>query len=66
LRALPEAAFERARKLSRQTTPQFGTRTADLLHVAAALEVGATGFFGFDLQQRKLAEAAGLKINPLP
>ena len=66
LRALPEAAFERARKLSRQITPQFGTRTADLLHVAAALELGASGFFSFDLQQRKAAQAAGLKLNPLP
>jgi hypothetical protein len=66
LRALPEASFARARKLSRQTTPQLGTRTADLLHVAAALELGANFFFSFDLQQRKAALAAGMKINPLP
>lgn len=65
LRALPESAFERARQLSRQLTPKLGTRTADLLHVAAALELRATGFFSFDLQQRKMAEAAGLKLNPL-
>jgi predicted nucleic acid-binding protein len=66
LRALPEAAFARARRLSCQTTPQLGTRTADLLHVAAALELGANLFFSFDLQQRKAALAAGLKLNPLP
>ena len=38
--ALPASAFDRARQLSRQLTPQLGTRTADLLHVAAALEFG--------------------------
>lgn len=65
LRALPESAFERARQLSRQLTPKLGTRTADLLHVAAALELRATGFFSFDLQQRRMAEASGLKLNPL-
>ncbi len=63
---LPEAAFVRARALSRQLTPKLGTRTADLLHVAAALELGATGFYTFDLNQRKAAQSAGLKTNPLP
>ena len=33
--ALPGSAFERARQLSRQLTARFGTRTADLLHVAS-------------------------------
>ena len=66
LRALPESAFERARQLSRQLTPKLGTRTADLLHVAAALELGASGFFSFDMQQRKMAQAAGLTLNSLP
>jgi predicted nucleic acid-binding protein len=66
LRSLPEPAFERARQLSRQMTLQLGTRSADILHVAAALEMSASHFFSFDLQQRKMAEAAGLKLNPLP
>jgi predicted nucleic acid-binding protein len=66
LRALPEPAFERAGQLSRNLTAKLGTRTADLLHVAAAVELGASGFFSFDLRQRKTAEAAGLKVNPLP
>jgi predicted nucleic acid-binding protein len=66
LRTLPEPAFERARQLSRELTAKLGTRTADVLHVAAALELGAEGFFSFDGQQRKMAEAAGLKINPSP
>ena len=66
LRELPEPAFERARQLSRELTHKLGTRTADLLHVAAAVELKATGFFSFDLQQRKMAQAAGLKLNRWP
>ncbi len=66
LRPLPESAFDRARKLSKQSTAQLGTRTADILHIAAALEFGATGFFSFDLQQRKMAQAAGLRLFPMP
>ena len=66
LRALPDAAFERAKVLSRQQTPKLGTRTADLLHVAAAVELGAVSLFSFDLQQRKMAQAAGLKLNRWP
>ncbi|HEX4032317.1 MAG TPA: type II toxin-antitoxin system VapC family toxin [Terracidiphilus sp.] len=65
-RELPEAACARAHKLSKLLTATLGTRTADLLHVAAAVESGATGFFSFDLQQRKMAQAAGLKLNRWP
>jgi predicted nucleic acid-binding protein len=63
LRPLPELVFERARQLSGQTTARLGTRTADLLHVAAALELGADSIYSFDRQQRKLAQAARLKLN---
>jgi len=63
LRPLPEQALDRARELSRQTTAMLGTRTADLLHVAAALEMGAESLYSFDKQQRKLAHAVRLKIN---
>ena len=63
LRPLPEQVFERASQLSRQTTARLGTRTADLLHVAAALELAADYLYSFDQQQRKLARAVGLKIN---
>jgi predicted nucleic acid-binding protein len=58
-----DAFFERARQLSRQTTAKLGTRTADLLHVAAALELGADYFYSFDRQQRKLAQSVRLKLN---
>lgn len=66
LASLPPEAFARTRALSRQLTPRLGTRTADLLHVAAALELGADAFFTFAVQQRKAAIAAGLKTNPAP
>jgi predicted nucleic acid-binding protein len=63
LRHLSEQTFDRARQLSRQTTPKLGTRTADLLHVAAALELEAEWLYSFDKQQRKLAQAVRLKVN---
>jgi len=63
LRGLPEPIFERARQLSQQTTAKLGTGTADLLHVAAALELGADFLHSFDQQQRKLAHAVRLKLN---
>ncbi len=63
LRSLPDQAFERAQVLSRQTTARLGVRTADLLHVAAALELGADRFYSFDQQQRKLAPLVHLKLN---
>jgi predicted nucleic acid-binding protein len=65
LKALPEGVYGRARQLSRQTTSRLGTRTADLLHVAAALELGSERFYSFDRQQRKLAQALKLKLNSL-
>jgi len=63
LRPLPDPVFERARQLSRETTARLGTRAADLLHVAAALELGAASLYSFDQQQRKLAQAMQLKLN---
>ena len=63
LRPLPEQVFDRAGQLSRQTTGRLGTRTADLLHVAAALELDADYLYSFDQQQRKLARSVGLKLN---
>lgn len=64
LTALPDRAFARARKLAVQTTHRLGTRTADLLHVSAALELSAMGIYSFDKHQRKLAQAVKLKLNP--
>jgi predicted nucleic acid-binding protein len=63
LRRLEDPFFERARELSRQTTAKLGTRTADLLHVAAALELGADFLYSFDQPQRKLAQTVRIKLN---
>ena len=63
LRALSDSIFARARQLSRQSTAKLGTRTADLLHVAAALELGVDCLYCFDHQQRKLAQIVHLKVN---
>jgi predicted nucleic acid-binding protein len=60
---LADKVFERARQLSRQTTAKIGTRASDLLHVAAAVELGMNSFFTFDRQQRKLAHSVRLKLN---
>lgn len=63
LRGLTDAVLERAHQLSRQTTAKLGTRTANLLHVAAALELGVDCLYSFDLHQRRLAHALRLKRN---
>jgi predicted nucleic acid-binding protein len=65
LTAVPNNVFDRACQLSRDTTAHRGTRTADLLHIAAALELRADEFYSFDRKQRELAEALGLKLNPM-
>jgi hypothetical protein len=56
------SSVERTRQLSRQTTAKLGTRTADLLHVAA-LELEADYLYTFDVHQRKLAQSLRLKLN---
>ena len=63
LRGLPDPVFDRARELSRRTTAKLGTRTADLLHVAAALELGVEYLFSFDKRQRSLAKVVRLRLN---
>jgi len=42
----------------------LGTRSLDLLHVAAALEARCTTFASFDESQRKCAALARLKVIP--
>ena len=56
--------FRRADELSEKHAATEGQRTIDLLHVAIALESGAKTFLSFDIRQRKLAKAAGLKVKP--
>ncbi|HEX4645222.1 MAG TPA: type II toxin-antitoxin system VapC family toxin [Verrucomicrobiae bacterium] len=63
----PIAADElhhQARRLSDRYTPTLGTRSLDLLHVAAALILQARQFFSFDDRQRKAAASEGLRVKP--
>jgi len=59
------AALNRTVELSRTHTPTLGTRAADVLHVACALELKLRHFLTFDDRQAKLAVAAGLKLVKL-
>ena len=56
--------FQRADELSAAHAAREGQRTIDLLHVAIALECGATAFLSFDKRQRRVAQNAGLKVRP--
>ena len=58
------AVLNEARRLSKVYTMSGGHRSFDILHVAAALECGAGKFLSFDANQRKLAQAEGLNLNP--
>ena len=57
---VPAAMYDVARQLLRRHTATLGTRTLDILHVAAALVLHADSFYTFDRAQAKLARAAGL------
>lgn len=54
----------KARELSDRYTPTVGTRSLDLLHVAAALLLDTKRFFSFDERQRQAALAEGLEVKP--
>ncbi len=52
-----------AEQLAAQHTPTFGSRSLDILHVAAALVLEATDFCTFDFRQASLAKAMGLQVQ---
>jgi predicted nucleic acid-binding protein len=59
------ATLRRASEISRVHTAAIGCRSLDVLHVAAALQLGLRAFITFDDRQRRLARVAGLKpITP--
>jgi len=51
-----------ADRLSGSHTEIKGYRAMDILHVATALEQGATEFLTFDKSQKRLAESEGLTV----
>lgn len=64
LQPLPVDIFARAVTLARRHTARRGTRSLDILHVAAALALEAEGFLTFDHRQHQLAKAEGLRALP--
>jgi predicted nucleic acid-binding protein len=62
MRTLPEDLDARARQLASKWTARLGTRSLDILHVAAAIALRADSFHTFDDRQQKLAKAAGLVV----
>jgi predicted nucleic acid-binding protein len=57
--------FLRAEELSAAHTPKLGTRSLDILHVAAALELSVRTFVTGDRRQAKLASACRLQVVEL-
>jgi predicted nucleic acid-binding protein len=62
MRPLPQEVFTRARQLASRWTARLGTRSLDIIHVAAAIALRAEAFYTFDERQRKLAKAAKLAV----
>lgn len=54
--------IDEAKRLSTAHTLEGGHRSFDILHVAAAIVIGAERFLSFDRNQRRLAEAEGLAV----
>jgi hypothetical protein len=59
-----EEVWREAELLGSAFTARLGTRSLDLLHVAAARVLGARAFYSFDRRQVRLAADAGLKALP--
>ena len=55
---------EKASQLAQKYTATLGTRTLDLLHIAAAVLLEASQLLSFDERQRQAAEREGLKLRP--
>ena len=55
---------QEAERLAEHHTPVIGSRSLDIVHVAAATVLGATDFCTFDTRQSKLAQLAGLQVQP--
>ena len=56
--------YSKAAELADRHSARLGTRSLDLMHVAAALLLKAETFLSFDERQRKAAKAEGLKVLP--
>ncbi len=57
-------AFRIAAQLSERHSAVVGSRSLDILHIAAAKTLGAVEFLSFDTRQKLLATAVGLPTSP--
>ena len=64
MNAYADTGFVKSFELADRHSARLGTRSLDLMHVAAALLLKADVFFSFDERQRKSAKAEGLKVKP--
>jgi len=58
-----EDVSREAERLSASFSEKLGGRSLDILHVAAALVLGAEEFWTFDARQAALAKASGLRVK---
>jgi hypothetical protein len=58
----PAETWARAREFSRRHASALACRALDTLHVASAQVLAADEFYTFDIDQAKLARAAGLLV----
>ena len=56
-------SYRRAEKVGADYNESIGCRSADLFHVAVALDLGFKSFLTFDVKQRQFAEACGLNVE---
>jgi predicted nucleic acid-binding protein len=56
--------FSRAHRLSRRHSRTLHTRTLYILHVAIALQLGASSSLTFDIRQKLTAQEEGLAVLP--
>jgi predicted nucleic acid-binding protein len=55
---------QKAAELAEKYSAGIGTRTLDLLHLAAALLLKSKQLLSFDNRQREIAKREGLKLRP--
>jgi predicted nucleic acid-binding protein len=60
----PDRLHDKAAELADKHSVTAGTRTLDLIHVAAALLLGTKLFLSFDNRQRMVAKREALEILP--
>ncbi len=59
-----DAYFDSAIIVTASHSAMLGCRTLDIIHVAAALVIGAREFVTFDGRQGAMAKQAGLAVKP--